>query len=125
MRKASIPLQKSVFSSNKRDYKKSSDGVRFQKGIRFKAEDDFEKICSTTKPATLLSAEDSNCIDKSQSSTSQRNSVLFGLEPNSKPTISERNVVDDGVLPEKELRRFGRVRTRRRIYDAETCLKCC
>ena len=122
LRKANIPLQKSVFSGNddKRDSKKSFDGVRSQKGIRFKAEDNFGKICNTTKPATLLSPEDSNCMDKSQSSTSQRNSLFFCFGPNNKPTISERNFVEDGVLPEKKLPRSGHVRTRKRIYDAES-----
>ena len=116
LRKADIQQQKSVFSGNdeKRDSKRSSNGVRSQKGIHFKAEDNFGKICNTTKPATLLSPEDSNCVDKSQSSN-QRKSVSFHFEPN-----DERNFVDDGVLPEKELRRSGRVRTRRKIYDAES-----
>ena len=116
LRKADIQQQKSVFSGNdeKRDSKRSSNGVRSQKGIHFKAEDNFGKICNTTKPATLLSPEDSNCVDKSQSSN-QRKSVSFHFEPN-----DERNFVDDGVLTEKELRRFGRVRTWRRIYDAES-----
>ena len=116
LRKADIQQQKSVFSGNdeKRDSKRSSNGVRSQKGIHFKAEDNFGKICNTTKPATLLSPEDSNCVDKSQSSN-QRKSVSFHFEPN-----DERNFVDDGVLPEKELRRSGRIRTRRKIYDAES-----
>jgi len=116
LRKANIQQQKSVFSGNdeKRESKRSFNGVRSQKGIHFKAEDNFGKICNTTKPAILLSPEDSNCVDNSQSSN-QRNSVLFHLEPN-----DERNFVDDGVLPEKELRRSGRVRTRRKIYDAES-----
>ena len=116
LRKANIQQQKSVFSGNdeKRDSKRSSNGVRSQKGIHFKAEDNFGKICNTTKPATLLSPEDSNCVDKSQSSN-QRKSVSFHFEPN-----DERNFVDDGVLPEKELRRSGRIRTRRKIYDAES-----
>ena len=116
LRKADIQQQKSVFSGNdeKRDSKRSSNGVRSQKGIHFKAEDNFGKICNTTKPATLLSPEDSNCVDKSQSSN-QRKSVSFHFEPN-----DERNFVDDGVSPENRLRRFGRVRTRRKIYDAES-----
>ena len=68
LRKANIPLQKSVVSGNddKRDSKKSFDGVRSQKGIRFKAEDNFRNICNTTKPVALLSPEDLNCMDKSQ-----------------------------------------------------------
>ena len=94
--------------------------MRSQKGIRFKAEDNFRNICNTTKPVALLSPEGLNCMDKSQCSTNQRKEVLFHLEPNDEYTISERNFVDDGVLPEKELRRSDRVRTRRRIYDAES-----
>ena len=54
------------------------------------------------------------------SSTKQRNVVLSRLDPYNKPGFSERDFVDDGVSPENELRRSGRVRTRRRIYDAES-----
>ena len=55
-----------------------------------------------------------------QSSTKQRNAVLSRLDPYNKPGFSERDFVDDGVSPENELRRSGRVRTRRRIYDAKS-----
>ena len=72
------------------------------------------------KQATFLSSEDLSCMDESQCSISQRNSLLFHLDPNDKPTVSERNFVDDGVLPVNELHGSGRVRTRKRIYDAES-----
>ena len=45
---------------------------------------------------------------------------MFRLEPNDESTISERNFVDDGILPEIEPLRSGRVRIRRRVYDVET-----
>ena len=59
-------------------------------------------------------------MDESQSSTNQKNGVLSRLDPNDKSRVSERNFVDDGVFPENELRRSGRIRTRRKIYDAES-----
>ena len=55
-----------------------------------------------------------------QSSTKQRNAVLSRLDPYNKPGFSERDFVDDRVSPENELRRSGRIRTGRRIYDAES-----
>ena len=55
-----------------------------------------------------------------KSSTKQINTVLSRLEPYNKPRFSERDFVDDGLSPENELCRSGRVRTRRRIYDAES-----
>ena len=110
-----------VFSGNyeRKDSKESFDCVRSHKGIRFKAGDNFDKICKA-KPATFLSPEDSNCTDESQSSTNQKNGVLSRLDPNDKSRVFERNLNDDGVFPENELRRSGRVRTRRKIYDAES-----
>ena len=93
--------------------------LRSQKGISFNGGDYYGKIC-ISNAATFVSHEDSNCMDKSQSSTSQENTVLFRSEPNDESTISERNFVDNEVLPEKELCRSGRVRTRRRFYDPES-----
>ena len=55
-----------------------------------------------------------------QSSTKQRNAVLSRLDPYNKPGFSERDFVDDRVSPENELRRSGRVRTEKRIYDANS-----
>ena len=87
-------MQKFVFSGNdeRKDSKESFDGVRSQKEIRFKAGDNFDKICKT-KPATFLSPEDSNCMDESQSSTNQKNGVLSRLDPYDKSRVSERNLM--------------------------------
>ena len=68
-----------------------------QKEISYKAGDNYGKICNAT-PATFLSSEDSNYIDGSQN-TKQRNSVLSRLDPNNKSGLSERDFVDDRVLP--------------------------
>ena len=84
--------------------------MRSQKGLCFKAGDNFDKICKT-KPATFLSPEDSNCMDESQSSKNQKNDGLSRLNPNDKSRVSERNFVDDGVFPANELRRSGRVKS--------------
>ena len=59
-------------------------------------------------------------MDESQSSTNQKNGVLSRLDPSDKSRVSEGNFVDGGVFPGNELRRSGRVRTRRRVYDAES-----
>ena len=68
----------------------------------------------------ILSIEDSNCTDESQSFTMKRNGVLSHLDPNNKSRLSKRDFVDDGVSPKNKLRRYGRVSTRRRIYDARS-----
>ena len=93
--------------------------LRSQKGISFNGGDYYGKIC-TSNAATFVSHEDSNCMDKSQSSTKQRNDVLSCLDPNNKCRLSERDFVEDVVSSENELRRSGRVRTRRKIYNAKS-----
>ena len=92
--------------------------LRSQKGISFNGGDYYGKIC-TSNAATFVSHEDSNCMDKSQSSTKQRNDVLSCLDPNNKCRLSERDFVEDRVYSKNKLRRSGSVRTRRRIFDAE------
>ena len=110
-----------VFSGydKKRDSKLNFDVLRSQKRITFKAGDNYGKICNV-KPATFLSPEDSNCLGASQTSTKQRNGELCHLDPNKISRLSKRNFFDDGVSPKNELRRSDRLRTRRRIYDAES-----
>ena len=56
-------------------------------------------------------------MDKSQSSTNQKSSVLSRLDPNDKSRVSERNFVDDGVFPENELHRSGRVQSETSCSD--------
>ena len=90
-----------------------------KKVINVKAGDNYSKICNA-KPATCFSPEDSSCMGAGHSSTKQRNAVLSRLDHYNKPGFSERDFVDDGVSPENELRRSGRVRTRRRTHDAES-----
>jgi len=121
LRKANIPQQKCVFSGNdEKRYFQENDDVRCsQKVINDKAGDIYSKICNV-KPAICLSPEDSNYMSAGQFSTKQRNAVLSRLDPYNKPGFSERDFVDDRVSPENELRRSGRIRTRRRIYDAES-----
>ena len=74
LRKANIPLQKFVFSSNdeKRDSKVNFDVLRSQKGTSFKSGVNYNKICNA-KSATFFSPEDSNCMGASQSYRKQRN----------------------------------------------------
>ena len=109
--KANITLQKFVSSGKgEKNSKKNFDVVHSQKGICCKAGDNFKKFCKA-KPATFLSHEDSNCMDESQSSTKQRNGVLSRLDPINKYRLSEKDFVNDGVSPENELHRSGRVKT--------------
>ena len=63
-----------------------------------------------SKPATFLSHED--LIAWMKSSTKQRNDILSRLHPINKSRLSEIYFVDDGVSPENELRRSGRVKIR-------------
>ena len=84
-----------------------------------KAGDNYSKICNA-KPASFLSPEDSNQLAARQSSTKQTNGVLSRLDSNNNFELSERDFVNDGVLLKNELRRSDRVKTRRKINDAES-----
>ena len=100
LRKANIPLQKFVFSGNdeKRDSKENFYVQCSQKGICFKDGDYSGKI--ETQNQLLLSPEDSNYIDESQSSTKQRNCVLSCLNPNNKSRLFQKDFDDTGLSPE-------------------------
>ena len=60
-------------------------------------------------------------MDESKSFTKQRKGALSRLDPNNKSRLSERDFVDNLVSPENELRRSGRIRTRRRTCNAISC----
>ena len=64
---------------------------------------------------SFLQPEDSNCMGASQSSTKERNCILFPFSAYNKSWLSERDFVDDGGSPKNELCRSGRVKTMRNI----------